>query len=201
MICPEMGVSIMQSQTQLSSRHLPTFLACVATALVAIAPPVLGKDQKLVTDSVVVNTPPEYVFQAIRKQRDDKQRGRHTLAFDGKVAKIDDRMEGVAIYGKVHTVWEETERPFEAIDYRMLSSDHFKSATGHFLLTPSSDKKTTTLELQCEMDSGLRIPFGDSITRMNLAKDTKERLARLKKWAEDDCKNGVTPATPPIKTE
>ncbi len=128
-------------------------------------------------------------------------RGRYTLSYDGKVAKIDDRMEGVAIYGKVHSVWEETEKPFDVIEYRMLSSDHFKSGHGHFWLQPTADKKTTTLELQCTMDSGLKVPFADSITHMSLAKDTKERLARLKKSAEEDCKNGVTPSTLPIKTE
>jgi len=168
-------------------------LGCSASAI--------AKNQNYVTEKITINAPPEYVFQAIRKQRDDTSRGRSTISFDGKVAKIDDKMEGVAIYGKVHSVWEEVEKPYEGLDYKMLSSDHFKSADGHWILTPSADKKSTTLELQSLMDSGLKIPFGDGITRMNLSKDSKERLARLKKWAEDDYKNGVKPTTPPIKKE
>jgi len=174
-----------------------TALAC--TFVIAFS--AFAKNQNYVSEKIVIDTPPEYVFEAVRKQRTDSKRGRSLISFDGKTAKIDDKMEGVAIYGKVHSVWEETERPYDGLDYKMLSSDHFKSADGHWILTPSADKKSTTLELQCLMDSGLRIPFSDNITRMNLAKDSKERLARLKKWAEDDFKNGVKPTTPPIKKE
>jgi hypothetical protein len=175
-----------------------TLLALACTFVVALS--TFAKNQTYVTEKIVVDTPPEYVFEAIRKQRTDSKRGRSLISFDGKVAKIDDKMEGVAIYGKVHNVWEETEKP-EGMDYKLLSSDHFVSADGHWLVTPSADKKTTTLELQCLLNSGLKIPFADSITRMNLSKDSKERLERLKKWAEDDYKNGVKPSPPAIKKE
>jgi hypothetical protein len=174
-------------------------MALACTFLIALS--AFAKNQNYVSEKIVIDAPPEYVFQAIRKQRDDSARGRSTLSFDGKIAKIDDKMEGVAIYGKVHSVWQETEKPYEGLDYKMLSSDHFKSGDGHWILTPSADKKTTTLELQSLMDSGLKIPFADNFTRMNLAKDAKERLARLKKWAEEDYKNGVALTTPPIKKE
>jgi hypothetical protein len=186
----------MRRRSLISTASLTAF-ACTFV----IASGVIAKNQNYVVEKIVIDTPPEYVFQAIRKQRDDTKRGRSTISFDGKVAKIDDKMEGVAIYGKVHSVWEEVEKPYDGLDYNMLSSDHFKSGNGHWILTPSADKKSTTLELQSLMDSGLKIPFADNFTRMNLSKDAKERLARLKKWAEEDYKNGVTPKTPPIKKE
>jgi hypothetical protein len=186
----------MRRQTFVSLTTPAAFACAFLIALSAFA-----KNQNYVSEKIVINAPPEYVFQAIRRQRDDSQRGRSTISFDGKTAKIDDKMDGVAIYGKVHSVWEETERPYEGLDYKMLSSDHFKSAEGHWILTPSADKKSTTLELQCLMDSGLKIPFADGITRLNLSKDSKERLKRLKSWAEEDYKNGVKPSTPPIKRE
>jgi len=170
-------------------------------ALLVYMPGSFAKDKTWVTESITIDAPPEYVFQAIRRQRDDASIGRKTLSYDGKVAKIDDHMEHVAIYGKVHSVWVETERPFEGVDYTMASSDHFTSASGHWTLTPSPDKKSTTLKLESLMDSGLKIPFADAITRMNLSKDSKERLARLKKWAEEDYKKGVAPIRPPIKKE
>jgi Polyketide cyclase / dehydrase and lipid transport len=173
----------------------------IFVAMLISMPSSISKDKTWVTESIVIDAPPEYVFQAIRRQRDDARIGRKTLSFDGKVAKIDDHMEHVVIYGKVHSVWQETERPFEGVDYTMVSSDHFTSASGHWTLTPSADKKTTTLKLESLMDSGLKVPFADTITRMNLSKDSKDRLARLKKWAEEDYKNGVTPGTPPIKKE
>jgi len=176
-----------------------TLLALACTFVVTLS--AFAKNKTYVTEKILINTPPEYVFEAVRKQRTDSKRGRSLISFDGKTAKIDDKMEGVAIYGKVHNVWEETEKPYEGLDYKLLSSDHFISADGHWILTPSADKKSTTLELQCLLDSGLKIPFADNITRMNLSKDSKERLKRLKEWAEEDYKNGVKPATPAIKKE
>jgi hypothetical protein len=175
-----------------------------ATALsillsLVIVPAACAKNQNFVKNSIIVNAPPEYVFQAIRKQRDDASRGRSTVSYDGKVAKVDDKMQGVAIYGKVHSLWQEVETPYTQVDYSMLSSDHFKSATGHWILTAAPDKKSTTLESQILMDSGLRIPFADAITRNNLNNDSKERLARLKKWAEDDYNNGVPIQAPAVK--
>jgi uncharacterized protein YndB with AHSA1/START domain len=190
------------SEEDMSMRRrsfLPIAVLVAFACTFLFSPNSLAKNTNYVTEKIEINAPPEYVFQAIRKQRDDASRGRSTISFDGKVARIDDRMENVAIYGKVHSVWEETELPnYEGMDYKMISSDHFKSADGKWILTPSADKKTTTLELRTLMDSGLRIPFADNITRMNLSKDSKERLERLKKWAEADYKDGVKPVTPPI---
>jgi hypothetical protein len=182
-------------------RSLSFAVLATLVALLVSMPYSFSKNKTWVTESIEINAPPEYVFQAIRKQRDNASIGRKTLSFDGKVAKIDDHMENVAIYGKVHSVWVETERPYDGVDYVMASSDHFTSGSGHWTLTPSPDKKSTTLKLESLMDSGLKVPFADTITRMNLSKDSKERLARLKKIAEDDYKNGVTPVTPPIKKE
>jgi len=187
-------------EKNLQSRILQLRHELIFCAIALAACPAAGAEaRKYVTEHIVVNTPPEYVFHAIRKMRDQDRYGRKTLTYDGKVATVDEQMHGVAIYGNVHCVWQESEKPYESIEYKILSSDHFKSASGRYILTPSADNKTTSVEVSTTMDSGLRIPLGDNITRMNVAKDSKERLARMKQAAETDFKDGVKPVAPPIK--
>jgi hypothetical protein len=143
-----------------------------------------GKPAKPLTASIQIAAPPEAVFEAVQKMRDSAPMHRKLLSYDGKVAKIQENLESVPIYGKVECVWEETEIPFERIDYKMLSSDKFKSGSGSWILTPSSDHKTTNLELQSFLDTGLRIPFAGEITKMGAAKDNKVRLEHIKEVAE-----------------
>jgi hypothetical protein len=111
------------------------------------------------------------------------------------VATIKENMEGVPIYGKVECVWQETEVPYERIDYKMLSSDKFKWGYGTWILTPSADKKSTTLELRSFLDTGLRIPFAGEITKMGASKDSKVRLERIKKISESENNTGPEPGT------
>ncbi len=143
-----------------------------------------AKEHKMVSESIVINAPPEAVFEAIRKQRDTDAPRRRLKSFDGKVAVIDEDLDGVPIYGKVHCLWQETESPYERIDFRMLSSSRFKESYGSWILKPSADGKSTTLELDTYMNSGLMIPFSGEITRMSTARDSRARLQHIKAVAE-----------------
>jgi hypothetical protein len=156
------------------------------TLAILLGSPALGaKPQKPLSASIQISAPPEAVFQAIQKTRDSQAMHRKLLSYDGKVAKIKENLEGVPIYGKVECVWEETELPYERIDYKMLSSDKFKSGSGSWIITPSSDHKSSNLELQSFLDTGLRIPFAGEITKMGAAKDNKVRLQHIKDAAEE----------------
>lgn len=146
----------------------------------------LGKNQKPIAETIAINAPPQVVFEAIRKQRNSEEQHRKQVSFDGTKAVIDEKMEGVSLYGKVHCVWEETEHPYSRIDYKMVESDKFKSGFGSWILTPSTDGKSTTLEYDCFLDSGLMVPFAGEITKMAAHKDAKERLKRIKEVAEAD---------------
>ena len=149
-----------------------------------------AKTQRIPTEKILINASPECVFDALRIERDALECHRKTLSFDGRVAKIDECMKNIPIYGQVHCVWEETEFPYQKMDYRMLESDHFKSAFGSWVIVPSSDKNKTTLELRTNLDSGLYIPFSEHITRVNAAKDARERLSRIKAIAEKQAAAG-----------
>ena len=147
--------------------------------------PALAK-LKPISESVEIKAPPKFVFDAIRKERDAKSVRRKTIAFDGRVAKIDEQLTNVPVYGKVHCLWEETEYPYQKIDYRMIESDKFKEAYGSWMLNASSDKLTTRLELKNYIDTNLTIPFADQVTRRETLDSEKSRLARVKSTAEAD---------------
>jgi hypothetical protein len=163
---------------------LQTSVFITVVLLLSFEPASSAKSLRLPTEKISINASPECVFDALRIERDALECHRKTLSFDGKVAKIDECMKNVPIYGQVHCIWEETEFPYQKMDYRMLSSDHFKSAFGSWVIVPTSDKNRTTLELRSNLDAGLYVPFGDHITRVNASKDAKERLSRIKVIAE-----------------
>lgn len=138
----------------------------------------------MVSEKIVINATPEQIFEAIRKCRDSGDHKRQLQSYDGTVAVVKEELEGVPVYGKVECVWQETENPFTRIDFKMLSSTKFKASHGAWVLTPSADGKSTTLELQAHMDAGLSVPFASEITKMSTSRDSKARLEIIKKVAE-----------------
>jgi hypothetical protein len=159
----------------------------IAIALCIVSNPAASaKLLHLQTERVSVKASAEEVFGALRMERTAPVCHRKLICFDGKVARIDEQMTNVPIYGKVHCIWEETEFPYTKMDYKMIESDHFKVAYGSWVIVPTSDQRKTTLELRTNFDSGLTVPFSDQITRVNASRDAKERLKRIKEIAERD---------------
>ena len=150
----------------------------------------LAKEHRAVGSQIVINAPPEVCFEAVRKQRNSTEQHRTLEKCDGKIAVIKEKLEGVPIYGKVECVWQETEDPYKRIDYKMLSSTKFKEGFGSWIFTPSADGKSTTLEFNSYTDSGLMVPFGGELTKMESMKTSKLRLAHIKEVAEDMEKHG-----------
>ena len=143
----------------------------------------------MVTEKIIIKAPPEVVFEAIRKQRTGADKRRTLESYDGKVAVVKEELDGVPVYGKVQCVWQETEEPYLRIDFKMLSSSKFKESHGAFILTPSGDGRSTTLELQAHMDAGINVPFAAEMTKASTSKDSKLRLEQIKKLAEQDHKS------------
>ncbi len=139
----------------------------------------------MISEKIVIKAQPELIFEAIRKLRDRKEDGRSLKSYDGTTAVVEEHLTNVPLYGTVDCVWQETEIPFQKIDFKMVSSTKFKESHGSWLLTPSSDGTTTTLELKVHMDAGLSIPFAAELTKSSTSKDSKERLALVKKVAEE----------------
>lgn len=149
----------------------------------------LAKEQKPISEKIDINAPEKFVFEAVQKQRNNEQAHRKQISAEGDNFRIDEKMEGVAIYGKVHCIWEEKEIKPHRIDYKLIESDKFKAGFGSWIMTPSADGKSTHLEFQSFLDTGLKVPFAGEITKMAAHSDAKTRLERIKKLAEDEAKN------------
>ncbi len=135
---------------------------------------------RMVSEKILINAQTSFVFEAIRKLRVEK--GRQLESYDGKVAVIKEELEGVPVYGKVECVWQETEIPYERIDFKMLSSTKFKESYGAYIL--KANNGGTSLELQVHMDAGIMIPFAAELTKASTSKDSKVRLEKIKQIAE-----------------
>jgi uncharacterized protein YndB with AHSA1/START domain len=169
-------------------------LSAASLLLVFNASQASAKEHKAYGSTIVINAPPEVVFEAIRKQRNSVEQHRTLEKFDGKIAVINEKLENVPIYGKVDCKWQETEDPYKRIDYKMLSSTKFKEGFGSWVLTPSADGKSTTLEFTSYTDSGLMVPFSGELTKMESMKTSKLRLQHIKEVSEDMQKHGGVPA-------
>jgi hypothetical protein len=133
----------------------------------------------------IVKAPPQEVFQVIQQLRGSHKLHRKVLSYDGKVAKFEENLEGVVIYGKVNNIWEEIEESPNHIQFKLVSSSKFKEAFGSWTVKPAADGKGTELHLSFYLDSGLRIPFAHQITQAAAERDAKERLELIKQLAEN----------------
>ncbi len=147
----------------------------------------------MVSEKIVINAPPEVVFEVLRAQRNTDDKQRQLESFNGKVAIINENLENVPMYGKVNCVWQETEDPYTRIDFKMLSSTKFKESHGAMILTQGQDGKTTTLELQVQLDPGITIPFAAEITKRTTSQDAKDRLGKIKLLAEEKASTRQAP--------
>lgn len=167
------------------SRRFFLFTAITLLALVCqfTGIPSMAKAQPFDVKTTIKASPQE-VVQVIQQLRGSHKLHRKVLSYDGKVAKFEENLEGVVIYGKVNNIWEEIEESPSHIPFKLVSSSKFKEAFGSWTIKPTTDGKSTELHLSFYLDSGLRIPFAHQITQAAAEKDAKERLALIKNLAE-----------------
>jgi len=171
-----------------SVRGILASLAALTALFCLSAGGATAKEQKPISEKIEISAPEKFVFEAVQKQRNNEQSHRKQISAEGDTFRIDEKMEGVAVYGKVHCIWEEKELKPHRIDYKLIESDKFKSGFGSWIMTPSADGKSTNLEFQSFLDTGLKVPFAGEITKMAAHGDAKSRLERIKKLAEDEAK-------------
>lgn len=81
---------------------------------------------------------------------------------------------------------KQKETPGARIDYKLIKSDRFKVMEGSWVLIPSEDKQSTTLELTTTLDLGMPVPRG-FINHIAYRK-LEHRLRHIKEMAEKECK-------------
>jgi hypothetical protein len=135
--------------------------------------------------SIEVNASPEAIFRAIRSYRSADPENRTVKSeADGK-AIIEEKFGGVPIVGHSMITYEETEVPFERIDYTLVHGDKLSKFEGAWVLTPSSDGKSTNVDLIADLDIALVFPFKDQILNAQADQDMQRRLDYVKEMAEN----------------
>src|SRR5262249_54714299 len=161
--------------------------ACLIGSVVTLllSRPVLAGEPATLTEAIQIQATPKTVFNAIRKYRTSAIHQRKCVSHTRTSAIIDEHVEGVPIYGKVHCLWEEQEHPYGRIDYSLTYSDKFKSGSGSYIITPPTGNGPVTLTLVSRLDCGSRLPFANQMTAANSRKDMRLRLQYIKRLAEE----------------
>jgi hypothetical protein len=95
---------------------------------------------------------------------------------------LEQKMVLIPVFGSAVCEMQNKEVPLERIDYKLIKSDRFKHMQGSWVLTPSSDGRTTTLELSTSLDLGMPVP--KSVINGFTAKKLQRRLKHVKESAE-----------------
>lgn len=160
------------------------FTSCLTNASQAAS-----ETDAFVSQSVTVDAKPKAVWTALQKHRKVTP-GRTVVSYDGKSATIRETFEDLPVIGDAQLTYVEREVPFSRIDYRLVESQKIKAFDGSWSLTPSNGGQTTTLQLTSRTDTGLKMPFADTITKKTTAKNVKRRLAEVKRLAETIARSG-----------
>lgn len=171
-------------RTKMLSRQ--PFIILIALMLLA-AYPLLSwaKSQDTISESIKIEAPPEAVFEALRNYRTAAIDHRKLISFDGKNAIIEEELQAVPMYGKVHCLWLEKEIPYERIDYTLLKSNKLSSGSGSYIISNPEGHGASVLELVSQLQSQCHMPLAREISLAASRKDMRARLQYIKHLAED----------------
>lgn len=137
-----------------------------------------------VHDFCIVNAKPQYVWEAIKHQRNCDPTIRRQVSYDGTAAVIEEKFPGLPILGAASCTYTEVEQAPSRIDYTMIHSDKFKAFEGRWQLTPTNCGQSTKVELSSYLDPSIRVPFWQELTKMSSLKFVRKRLACVQAEAE-----------------
>jgi hypothetical protein len=159
--------------------------ALAAIICVLFAGPTLAKSSSSLTERIQIDATSELVFDSIRKYRTCELHHRHLVSSEGNHALIEENLQDVPLYGTVRCLWLEEEIPYKRIDYKMVKSDKFSSASGSYIILPSQASGSVTLELDSQFEIGLHLPFAREISQAAARKDMRTRLELIKNLSEN----------------
>ena len=144
----------------------------------------LNSGKPRVKASITIKAPPEVVWDAVHEQRkSDPELAYSKVLRQGiNEATLEQKFMVIPVIGSAVCTMNTQEVPNRRIDYQMVKSDRFKAMEGSWVLTPSADGKSTTLELSSHVDLGLPVPRGmmNGVTQKKL----ERRLAHVRELAE-----------------
>lgn len=144
----------------------------------------LNSGKPRVKASITIKASPEVVWDAVHEQRktDPELAYSKVLRQGVNEATLEQKFMVIPVIGSAVCTMNTQEVPNRRIDYQMIKSDRFKAMEGSWVLTPSADGKSTTLELSSHVDLGLPVPRGmmNGVTQKKL----ERRLAHVRELAE-----------------
>ncbi len=134
--------------------------------------------------SIEIKAPREVVWQAVHDERKhDPDLAYSKIVVPGEHEYVlEQKMVLIPVFGSAVCEMQNKEIPLERIDYKLIKSDRFKQMEGSWVLTPSTDGKSTTLHLSTNLDLGIPVPR--SVVNGFTAKKLAKRLKNVKAAAE-----------------
>lgn len=142
-----------------------------------------------VSQSVTIHATPKTVWHALQKHRKVTP-GRNLLSYNGSNATIKETFEDLPVIGDAQLTYVEHEIPLSRIEYKLVQSNKLKAFEGTWQLSPSDNGQSTILQLSSRTDTGLQLPFAETITKKATLKNVKKRLSEIKQMAESIAKTG-----------
>ena len=130
--------------------------------------------------SITLDAPVKEVWNAILSYRtSDPSKRKVISAQEGKVV-IEETFSGLPVVGSSRVVYEELEKPYDRIDYRLVESDKLSKFEGSWQFT-SVDDATTAVEVTAFLDSSLPVPFKENLLKQQASRDLENRLTYIQK--------------------
>lgn len=133
---------------------------------------------------IVIKATPKVVWQAVHeaRQSDDDLEYSKVISRIGNTETLEQKFIGLPVLGSAIAVLQQTEIPYNRIDYSMVSSDKFKKLQGSWTFKPSNGGKETILRLSSSLDVG--IPFSGGMVRNATKRKVVHRVENVKRLAE-----------------
>lgn len=154
------------------------------TALPAIA----IDHPKYVFESKVISAPLKTVWEAVKAQKANDPEHRRVISTNGPVSVVEEKFSHIPVLGTVTCQYSQQEFSGNKLEYKMISSDKFVAFEGEWELKQMADGQTS-VKLSSFVDSGLKLPFADKITRANTKRSVTARLIEIEQWVNNDKKS------------
>jgi hypothetical protein len=148
------------------------------------------KKSAFVHETKVISAPLNTVWEAVKAQKINDPVNRHVLSTSGPVSVVEETFNHVPVLGTVTCQYTQHELPGNKLEYKMTNSNKFVAFEGEWKLTKLADGQTS-VTLSSFVDSGLKLPFADKITRMSTKKSVTARLTEIEQWVDKDKKSHI----------
>jgi hypothetical protein len=143
---------------------------------------------KYVQESKVISAPLKTVWQAVKAQKTNDPEHRRVISTNGTVSVVEEKFSHIPVLGTVTCQYSQAEIAGNKLEYKMISSDKFVAFEGEWELKQLADGQTS-VTLSSFVDSGLKLPFADKITRSNTKRSVTARLSEIEQWVNSDKKS------------